>query len=260
MAMFPNFMLHATKRIMFNQADRHFRTFMPKFMDDDACLTHFVQPADHHVCKRAYEMYIGPTHRPNPRYSIRLHSYNGRSYDVQVDPYDANGNIMYPATQSIEPPGPNDSEYVENYNNWCDFHEETQTAWATTFGIFYAFGESDRPLSQLKAVWPNFDVIWRLPGVHLDSQQREWVSKWDSIGKPRTIDYPVPDCMDHIETARATVMSMMLLQHDIPTNKPGGVAGVMLQPVEQVKLFPWYDWANSRNETFATDIVKSDWW
>lgn len=179
---------------------------------------HFVQPADWPILERAATI-LGLKERES--YTIPL-QVEGWMCSFSIDLPELKGWLWprEPTVGMIHERGY--SEQMEAVYQWAEHRRDTARQWALVEGMIDAFDASGRPVSMLRDLWPDFDMLLTLPGRRVDYKTREWVAKqFRGAGKPRYVEFPVANTMDYLEEIRSTVLAMTLMPEELPSPPEG---------------------------------------
>jgi hypothetical protein len=222
-------------------ARHHYRSWAPPRFDFDAVREHFVQPSDWPILERAAA--VSPRSPMHESYSVAI-EVDGWDTEFRVSmPPRTEGkpHFLWPTEPTRLVPERHESELMEQVYQWAEHRAETAIRWALVEGMFNEFDRSAQPVSVLKELWPDFDMLLHaIPGYKLGRETREWLERFHNAPRPRRVDVPVPDCVDLLEDVRSTVLAMTLMPKELPAREEGSYK-VWLSDYKKVQL-PWYEW------------------
>jgi hypothetical protein len=234
--MFPAYVRAEINNAITYGARHHYNSWKPpRWVIQDA-IDHFVQPSDVPILKRAIEVC------PNNNQSRVFRQ------EIEVDGWVTRLGVNVPDTQIIlwpEQPTrecPMDTPQMVAVHEWAEHRRDAATAWMLVEGLIDEFDHSAQAISVLRDLWPDFDMLLHcIPGRKLDREVEAWLEKFHSAPAPRRVTMPVPDCMDLLEDARSTVLSMTLMPADLPVRESDELT-VTLYDSKAIQV-PWYEWA-----------------
>lgn len=209
---FPNYVAPVVRHAIHAQCRRQIEFFQPPAMSVDEGIDLLIAPENQEYCKKAFEIFNRVTSRHTYHYALTSNSGH-TTVNLYID-CSTGGKVLWPdrVQRNLE-----DTPTVYNsVLEWIEWVDECIEKWALVRGLFDAFVQVDTH-THLKYAWPDFHLLFNRVSVADGPRVLEW---WNKIvpTSPGRFDPPVPDCMDHLEEARRTVLSNSIAETPVITN------------------------------------------
>lgn len=238
MGMLPTYILQDAYSCVETACWRQLKSMQPPTADWQELAKLYVHPDDHPVCHRAMSLYAKSVTGQCYRHRIELPS--GWQSEVRVH-VKAEDKFFFPEIPTLDID--RESEFYRSILEWVEWDEDLSTRWANVRSMIQAFDDSGQPVSVLKELWPDFDLLFDVREG--DGYMRRsgngvngWVEKYRQLGRPRSFDMPVPNCMTHLNDVRRTVLSVTLMPKSFE-HPPAKDAEVHMSRKVDLITTPW---------------------
>jgi hypothetical protein len=234
MGMLPTYIMQDVTNCIHTACWRQLKS-MPRPTEDWKELARlYVHPDDHPICHRALHLYEKSVTSQVYRHHIETKTGWRSTVNVTVK---AENQFFFPEIPTLDID--RESEFYRSLVEWVEWDEEISTRWVNVLGMVKAFDETDQPLSVLKELWPEFDLILGIKGgARQNNGTKTWVEKFRQLGKPRSSDMPVINTMMHLEEIRRTVLSVLMMPQEFELSEAKDAYVHMYRRQETITT-PW---------------------
>lgn len=211
---FPNYVAPVVRHAIHAQCLRQIEFFQPPTLSVDEGINLFISPENQEYCKQAFLIFN--RNASSHTYHYELTSNSGHTnINLYIDCRHG-GKVLWP--DKVQRPLQDTPSFHNAILEWVEWVDECIEKWALVRGLFDAFVQVGAH-THLKYAWPDFHLLFDRISVSDGKRVVEW---WNRITptSPGRFDPPVPDCMDHLEEARRTVLANSITETPAKIDAP----------------------------------------